>query len=166
MINSVSIVCKLIYGGKSVLLCGDAVGRPRGGQEDALIAEEKYLVEKAPELLNSDILVAPHHGADNANSLAFIRKVSPDYVIFSAGHSVYDHPRKSTAMRYLNFVSTERILRTDRGDDDGPDEWDYLRIPGCVDIYGDDNIEIVISSDGNYSVKYLDPQEDIADTGD
>jgi beta-lactamase superfamily II metal-dependent hydrolase len=161
MINSVSIVVKVVYDGASVLLAGDAVGRHIDDPPNALIATEKYLVDKAPDLLNSDILVAPHHGADNGSSLAFIQKVTPDVVIFSAGHK-FQHPRQITSERYLGYVKLENIFRTDRGDDEGGAEWDYKRVAGCVDPYGDDDVEILITSDGKYKVKYLFP-EDVGD---
>ena len=51
--------------------------------------------------IDSDVLIAPHHGADNASSTAFILAVSPEYVIFSAGHR-YEHARAATATRNLN----------------------------------------------------------------
>jgi competence protein ComEC len=159
-INSVSIVAKLIYQGTSVLLTGDAVGRHREDTNpDALIATEKYLVEKAGTLLKSDILIAPHHGGNNASSTAFINKVLPKVVIFSAGHE-YNHPYQSVAERYLKTVDIKNIFRTDRGDDERIAgkvcyEWDYGRIEGCIDPYGDDDVEIVIDNTGKYKVRYV-----------
>src|ERR1041385_502947 len=71
-INSVSIVMKLDYSGKSVLFCGDAVGRHSDDMDPyALIATEKYLIDHDTQFLNSTVLIAPHHGANNASSTAF-----------------------------------------------------------------------------------------------
>lgn len=159
-INSVSIVAKLIYKGTSILLTGDAVGRHREDDNpNALIATEEYLVNKAGSLLNSDILIAPHHGGNNASSTAFINKVSPSIVIFSSGHD-NNHPTQSAAERYLKTVNINNIFRTDRGDDEriaghACYEWDYGRINGCTDLEGDDDVEIVIDNTGKYKVRYV-----------
>jgi beta-lactamase superfamily II metal-dependent hydrolase len=147
-LNAVSIVLRLDYSGNSVLFCGDAVGRHRDDPEDALIATEKFMVEHAAQYLPSTVIIAPHHGAKNGSSTA-------KAVIFSAGHQ-FHHPETSTALRYLKYVSTSSIFRTDRGDDEGGTEWDYLRVPGTKDGYNDDNIDILLKSDHSYKVFYLD----------
>ncbi|WP_299517107.1 hypothetical protein [Mucilaginibacter sp.] len=49
------------------------------------------------------------------------------------------------------------ILRTDRGDDEGGEEWSYGRVAGTTDKYNDDNIQIQLKSDGTYKVYYLNP---------
>lgn len=160
-INSVSIVMKLQYKGNSILFCGDAVGRHRGGDEDELIATEAFLVQYAKPFLKSTILISPHHGADNGNSNAFIDQVKPERVIFSAGHD-YNHPTQAAANRYLKYLLPDHLLRTDRGDDEReigkPDyEWSYGRVDGCTDELGDDDIHIELRSDGSYLVYYINP---------
>ena len=45
--NSISIVVRLVYKGKSILFCGDTVGREIDGPEDECIAAEKVMVERA-----------------------------------------------------------------------------------------------------------------------
>ena len=158
-INAVSIVMKAEYAGKSILFGGDAVGRFDGKPANDLQATEKFLVEKASQWLNSDIVISPHHGADNGGSTAFINATSPEYLIFSAGHD-FEHPRQTTADRYLLAgVRLENIFRTDRGDDESeagkPDkEWTQGRIDGCKDSYGDDDVIITITADGSKRVKY------------
>jgi hypothetical protein len=68
---------------------------------------------------DSDILVAPRHGADNGSCAAFIQAVSPDWVIVSAGRR-YEHPNADAMARYLaEGIPTQHFLRTDRGDDEG-----------------------------------------------
>jgi beta-lactamase superfamily II metal-dependent hydrolase len=155
--NSVSIVMKLQYKTNSVLFSGDAVGRHRDAPANALIATEEYLVNNAAQLLRSNIVIAPHHGADNGSSNDFITHVSPETVIFSAGHSSnWSHPRESTANRYIQHgVQPVNMLRTDRGDDEGGNEWSHTRIGGCIDTYGDDDIQIDLREDGTYSAYYL-----------
>jgi beta-lactamase superfamily II metal-dependent hydrolase len=152
--NAGSIVVRIVYKGKSILLMGDAVGRHIDDPDDQLIATEKFLVDNAHSLvIDSDVLIASHHGADNGSATAFIEAVSPEWVIFSAGHD-YEHPRATTAQRFLDYgVSLNKILRTDLGDDeDDPKEWAHGRINGHTDSAGDDEIEIIISDSGELSV--------------
>lgn len=55
------------------------------------------MVVKLSNELDSDTLVAPHHCADNASSLRFIKNVSPTYVLFQAGNrNEYQVLRKKT----------------------------------------------------------------------
>jgi beta-lactamase superfamily II metal-dependent hydrolase len=154
-LNAVSIVMRLDFAGNSVLFCGDAVGRHRDDPENALIATEKFMVEHAAPYLPATVIIAPHHGAKNGSSAAFVNLVKPKAVIFSAGHK-FHHPETMTAQRYLQYVPITSIFRTDRGDDEGGTEWDYLRVPGTIDRYNDDNIDIQLKSDHSYRVFYLD----------
>jgi beta-lactamase superfamily II metal-dependent hydrolase len=150
-LNGVSIVMKLQYANKSILFCGDAVGRHRDDPADALIATEKYMVEHAWDYLPSTVVIAPHHGAKNGSSQAFVDRVRPEYVIFSAGTNKFRHPTSLTAERYLEYTTTGKMFRTDRGDDEGEGEWDYMRIDGCADKYKDDDIQVEIKKNANGS---------------
>ncbi|MEQ8423528.1 MAG: MBL fold metallo-hydrolase, partial [Cyclobacteriaceae bacterium] len=86
--NAVSIVVRLEYKGHSIIFAGDAVGRDDCDEDNVCIATEKFMLDNVSAgLLDADVLVAAHHGADNGSCEMFIEKVSPDYVIFSAGHS-------------------------------------------------------------------------------
>lgn len=153
--NAASIVFRVQYRGRSVLFCGDAVGRHNGGDDDELIAAEKFMVEMAGVIpIDSDVVIAPHHGADNGSAKAWIEAVSPEWVIVSAGHD-HEHPRKTAMERYLDFgVDEDRILRTDLGDDEGDKEWDHGRVDGEKDGIGDDDVDIVIREDGDIEVDY------------
>lgn len=159
--NAVSIVVRLDYKGHSILFGGDAVGRDECTTGNDCIATEKFLIEKAgAALLNADILVVPHHGADNASCQTFIEKVSPDFVVFSAGHA-FRHPRQVTADRYIQFgVDQDNIFRTDRGDleEGGAElcnkEWTYGQGDGD-DKPGDDHVRMVLPKSGKVKVNYL-----------
>ncbi len=142
--NIVSITAKFSYAGKSVLLTGDTIGRKGGDKPDACRYAEKWMIEKSRVTLKSDLLIGQHHGGDNSSSTCFIQAVKPDYVVFGSGND-HEHPRASTAQRYLKFMTEEKIFRTDRGDDQGEKEWDYLREDRCKDQPGDDDVEIFIS---------------------
>jgi beta-lactamase superfamily II metal-dependent hydrolase len=159
--NAISIVVRLEYAGHSIILAGDAVGRDDCAEDNACIATEKYLVDRvAAGLLNADVLVAAHHGADNASCELFISKVSPEFVIFSAGNA-HRHPRQSTAERFIDFgVDPDNIFRTDRGyvqQSDGgicKQEWaDGTATDG--DTSGDDHVKVVLPKQGKLTVAYL-----------
>lgn len=156
-LNGVSIVMKLEYGGNSVLFTGDALGRRKTSAEDVCMATEKFLVDHAGDNLRSTVMFSPHHGAENGSSKPFMDKVMPQYIIIPAGHASFLHPRATTCTRYLNYVHADHIFRTDRGDDQGEQEWDYQRINGCRDKAGDDDIQIDLRSDNKLRVYYLDP---------
>lgn len=157
-LNSVSIVMKLEYQGRSILFCGDAVGRHRDDPDNALLATEKFLIDNASAHLKSTIVIAPHHGARNGSSKAFVDKARPETVIFSAGHN-FSHPTQMTAQRYLQHTDINNIFRTDRGDDEGAAEWSHARVAGCQDDYADDDIHIELQADGEYRVFYLNANE-------
>lgn len=156
--NAGSIVIRIQYKGKSILFTGDFVGRKINDPVNVCIAAEKEMVDNSPVInIDSDVIIAPHHGADNGSSTDFIKKVSPEYVIFSAGHD-YEHPRASTAKRYLdNGVQLSKMFRTDRGDDEGSSEWNHLRQAGNHDSAGDDDVDILIREDGSLIVEYRNP---------
>jgi competence protein ComEC len=162
--NALSSVIRFEYGGHSVLLTGDTVGRPDHKDNRLCRYAERIMVENVEVVpLRSDVLVGQHHGADNATANCFIREVQPTFVVFSAGHQ-HRHPRQSTADRLLAAgVLPENIFRTDRGDNEGgtgrKKEWIYGALAGCKDQPGDDDIEIRLPSDpaGAVSAAYRTP---------
>lgn len=158
--NAGSIVLRLDYAGRSILYAGDAVGRHIGDPGSTCAFAEEILVERHRSnvfSLAAHVLIAPHHGADNGSSSCFIDAVDPEWVIFSAGHQ-FEHPRDSTAVRYLDAgVRLDHLLRTDRGDDEDGDEWDQGAVPGCTDGRGDDDVQVVIWEDGTMTVGYVRP---------
>ena len=95
--------------------------------------------------LDSDVLIAPHHGGNNGGSTCFVERVSPLFVVFSAGN-IHQHPSSGAAGRVLAAgVQDGRIFRTDRGDDEpGNFEWKRGSINGCKDRRGDDDVDIVM----------------------
>jgi competence protein ComEC len=71
--NNQSLVLRLTIGNTVCLFPGDIEAKA-----------ESRLIREGVEL-QADILIAPHHGSKTSNSADFIRKVSPDYVVVSAG---------------------------------------------------------------------------------
>lgn len=158
--NAGSIVIRLEFAGRSVLLTGDAIGCEHYEIDecDQTIATEKYMLDNSGSVsIRSDVIIAPHHGSISSSSPEFIASVAPEWVIVPSGHR-YELPRTATAERYIRAgVLPSRILRTDRGDHEGPKEWSQGRIEECKDVPYDDHIDIVITTEGDLSVGYSQP---------
>lgn len=98
--NDYSIAIRLTYGENSFLFTGDA-------EESA----EQNLLESGLNL-KCDVYKAAHHGADTANSAAFLQAVSPTYCVISCGmDNSYGHPRAG----FLNSLRSMgvSVFRTD-----------------------------------------------------
>lgn len=98
--NDFSIAIRLTFGETSFLLTGDA-------EEEA---EEDMLASGLD--LSADVYKAAHHGADTANTRAFLQAVNPTYCVISCGEgNSYGHPRAG----FLNQVREMGVLvfRTD-----------------------------------------------------
>lgn len=153
--NAPSIVIRIEYRGKSILFCGDAVGRHIGQPANAgPIASELHMLNQQAQIpLASDVLVAAHHGADNASSKAFIEAVHPRHVIFSAGAD-YEHPRLATVRRFTSAGVLERdMYRTDFGDRRRAGEWSR-GYTNRGDRAGDDDVEVLLKGNGTVQVGY------------
>jgi competence protein ComEC len=155
MNNAGSIVVRVVYKGWAILLTGDTDGRSDGATANSVIsAEKQMLARKYVVPIKAIVLVAGHHGANNANSTPFIREVDPQYVIFSAGHK-YSHPRKTTAQRFMDAgIQRDNMFRTDRGDDEGTKEWSCGRETVATDAAGDDDVDVTISTTDVLKMKY------------
>lgn len=157
--NAISICVRIVFKGKSIFLCGDAVGRHLGQADNTPpIATEKFMLEQSGIIpIDSDVLVAAHHGADNGSSMAFIQAVTPSHVIFCAGHK-HEHPRATTAERFLAAgIDRGKMFRTDRGDNEGGNEWPAVTPEAEPDRPGDDDIDVVIRKNGTVEVEYRVP---------
>lgn len=84
--NNGSLVMRLVYGDTSIALQGDS---PQ--------AIEDYLITLDGENLKSTILKAGHHGSKTSSSEEYVKAVSPQYAVISAGKdNKYGHPNKET----------------------------------------------------------------------
>lgn len=102
-VNNRSLVLRLSYKGRSILLTGDIEG-------DA----ENIIVKRFGNNLKSDVLSVPHHGSRYSSSRLFLNKVKPDVSIISSRKgNRFGFPHQETLER-LNRVST-RIFRIDEG---------------------------------------------------
>ncbi len=91
-----------VRGHQSVLISGDI-------EAD----REAHLVAQYAESLDSDILLAPHHGSLTSSTPAFVHQISPDVVIFTLGRkNRWGFPRAEVVQRYTSL--TKLIYRTDQ----------------------------------------------------
>jgi competence protein ComEC len=101
--NNDSLVIRLHYGNRTLLLPGDA--------EKA--AERAILAENAEEDLQADVLKVGHHGSKNSTMPDFLAAVRPRVAIISTGEgNPYGHPSTELVKRLED--AGVRILRTDR----------------------------------------------------
>ena len=99
--NNDSLVLRLGYGRRRVLLPGDAEGA----------VERRLIREGIP--LRSDILKVSHHGSNDSTSSLLLESVAPSFGVISVGpHRQYGHPREE-ALERLRLAGV-RIYRTDR----------------------------------------------------
>ena len=90
--NNNSAVLRLSDGQFSLLLTGDIEKK-----------QERLLVKKQGQALQSSILLAPHHGSKHSSSKPFIKAVSPQWVVFSAGFmNHWGFPAMEVKLRYKN----------------------------------------------------------------
>ncbi|MCK5237108.1 MAG: DNA internalization-related competence protein ComEC/Rec2 [Deltaproteobacteria bacterium] len=116
-VNDSSLVMRLSYGEKSFLFTGD-IGR----KVEAMIMDSVNAV---------DVLKVAHHGSATSSSEEFIRKVKPDYAVFSIGYANrFNHPN-------------ERVVITIRS---GGAKLLYTSIDGAI-TFETDGIEIRQSTD-------------------
>ena len=171
--NVISIVMRLDYAGRSVLLTGDTSGRRRDESEplDTCRDAQLVMVNRAATIsIDADVMTSAHHGARNGDAPCFVNAVSPQAVVISAGGGSQDHghPQAMAAQFYIDAgVPIDMIFRTDRGD--GPPagtdpaaynrEWEYGQIAACggSDPTGDDTIEMRIPADpgADFEIEYL-----------
>ncbi|MDP1933102.1 MAG: DNA internalization-related competence protein ComEC/Rec2 [Gammaproteobacteria bacterium] len=93
--NDSSCVLRIEAGGQSALLSGDI---ERGAEARLLRGLDGHL----ENLVDSDVLIAPHHGSRSSSTPAFVAAVSPAVVLYSAGYrSQFGHPSTEVVERYV-----------------------------------------------------------------
>jgi len=101
--NNDSLVMRLQFGGRSILLPGDAEKE----------AEYSMLSETEVHTLQADVLKIGHHGSRNSTTPQFLAAVQPRLAIISVGlDNPYGHPSPELLERLQQ--AGVRILRTDR----------------------------------------------------
>ena len=98
--NNLSLVFKMTYESKVILLMGDADKE-----------SESLLIEAGIDL-EADILGIGHHGSRTSSSDAFVSQVTPQYGIISVGiGNSYGLPDEDVIQRYMDYKTT--LYRTD-----------------------------------------------------
>jgi len=98
--NNMSCVLRVENAAGSVLLTSDIEA-----------ADERALLARSPDLLRSDVLLAPHHGSRTSSTPEFIAAVGARDVIFPVGYrNRFGHPKADIVERYAG----RRLWRTDR----------------------------------------------------
>jgi competence protein ComEC len=99
--NARSCVLKIDAPAGSVLLAGDIEAR-----------QELDLIERHASRLQSDLLLAPHHGSNTSSTEQFLKAVAPRAALFQVGYrNRFRHPTSKVLARYR--AAGIDILRTD-----------------------------------------------------
>lgn len=100
-LNNGSVVLRLTYAGRTLLLAGDAERQA-----------ESCLLAWGPRL-KGDVLKAGHHGSNTSSTRDFLAAVSPSVAVISVGErNRFGHPSPEVIERYKS--SGIRVCRTDR----------------------------------------------------
>jgi len=159
--NARSVAIRMDRGKSSVLFMGDAKGKDHG--DDTMRYAEAAMVELATTRttrVTAQVLIAGHHGGDDATSADFLAQVQPEAVIFAAGDD-YRHPRDVTVERVLALGDVE-LFRTDaHGKDEGSDEWSHAGDPAAYDdgtpMDGAPDVVSELYWSGEVTVRYAPP---------
>jgi len=99
--NDSSCVVKVSDGIHSVLLTGDISKSVEQQLVDRFALDTVSYTSPSINGLDANILIAPHHGSKTSSSMAFIKAVNPDWVVFSAGYkNRWRFPITSVVKRY------------------------------------------------------------------
>ena len=91
--NARSCTLRISWGDKAVLLTGDIEA-----------AQEYAMLERVPDRLPAQVLLAPHHGSGTSSTTAFLEAVAPEIAIFQVGYrNRYHHPKPEVFERYRQF---------------------------------------------------------------
>ena len=97
--NNHSVVLRVVYGSKKILLTGDI----EKAAENNLLARS--------DLLAADIIKVPHHGSRTSSTEPFVAAVKPQFAVISVGkHSPFGHPNAEVVDRWQ--VAGSAVLKT------------------------------------------------------
>ncbi len=93
--NNDSVVLRLRYGNRSILLTGDL--------ESA--AEERLLADGiVRDGLKADVIKVAHHGSKSSSTESFVAASQSSFAVISVGQtSVFDHPHKAVVERWTTY---------------------------------------------------------------
>ncbi|MCS7250268.1 MAG: MBL fold metallo-hydrolase [candidate division WOR-3 bacterium] len=140
--NNSSLVLKLVYDTFHFLFTGDIEGKKRKESSNVCRYTEKFLCERFNKELKSKVLKVPHHGSETSLTDTFLKLVSPEIAIVTAGRRRFGKvilPDTTVILRLLK--NNVKIFRTDK------DDYFYKNAPG------DDHILIEIK-DNKFICQY------------
>ncbi len=140
--NNSSLVLKLVYDTFAFLFTGDIEGKKREESSRVCYYTERFLVERFNKELKAKVLKVPHHGSETSLTDTFLKLISPEIAIITAGRKKFGNiilPDKTVILRLLR--NNIKIFRTDK------DDYSYKDAPG------DDHILIEIK-DNNFICRY------------
>ncbi len=74
---------------------------------------ELSLLERVPQRLRAELLIAPHHGSGTSSMPEFLAAVQPRWVLIPVGQrNRFGHPKPEVVRRYVEMKAA--VLRTDR----------------------------------------------------
>ncbi len=115
--NNASAACIIRFGGSSIFLTGDIGTR----------VQELFVQTVPADVLDCDILKAPHHGIDGVYA-PFVSAVSPEAVVIT-NTAVGDHPPAPEWRHYSPYCSGDGIVVLET---DG-ETWYVWQLPNWVD---------------------------------
>jgi len=98
--NNASVVLKILWGEIALLFAGDAEW------------QSEWRMTRRAAILDSDLLKAGHHGSQTSSTLPFLRAVTPQWAVISAGRrNKFGHPHPQVLAR-LDSLRIQSV-RTD-----------------------------------------------------
>jgi len=95
-LNNNSLVLKLTYGDTSFLFPGDLEK-----------AGEEALIARAGPMIQSDILLSPHHGSKTSSSEEFLERVRPRVCIISSGERTVPNFPHASVLKRLRSIGCD-----------------------------------------------------------
>lgn len=100
-VNNSSIVMRVTYKDKTILLTGDAE------------KEVEYLLTESGVNLSAKILKVGHHGSKTSSQMDFLARVRPEIAVIQCGFdNTFGHPNQET-LDNLERAGVQQILRND-----------------------------------------------------
>lgn len=97
--NSISPICILEYGGRSICLTGDA-----NEQTEEYILSQGYLDD-----VDVDVLKVGHHGSKGSTTQGFLDKIDPEFAIISnSATNTYNHPHDELMTRLKDYNDVKK----------------------------------------------------------
>lgn len=143
--NRASLIFQLNYAGRSFLFTGDAEAE-----------QEANAVKASPKRVTSHFLKVCHHGSTTSTTTSFLDAVWSNIAkneraaFISSGRKSFAGttiPAASVVNRLTSYLDASQLYSTSAGDDNKIES----------EAYRDDNILVVVKSDGSYYACYAGP---------